>query len=305
MHTLIVKLGATGDVVRTTPLLRRLEGQVTWLTSPKNKALLEGLDRASGVLRAALRVLDWDERSTLAGEHFDLVINLEDEPEIAQVLQSVRYGRIFGAYEGVACGMSYTPEAGGWFDLSLISVHGRKKADELKFQNRRTYQDLIFSGLGLDFAGECYLLPPTLKSDFKGDVAIAPEAGAVWPMKKWAHYEWLKKELERRGLEVNYLPHRPTLLEHLADVRGHRCMVSGDSLPMHLAIGSCLPSVALFSCTSPWEIYDYGILTKIISPLLGEFFYKRGFDPRATTAISPDSVLNAVLQAAGSNVGVR
>jgi len=86
MHTLIVKLGATGDVVRTTPLLRRLEGQVTWLTAPKNKALLEGLD----VTSAELRVLDWDQRSALAGEHFDLVINLEDEPEIAQVLQSIQ-----------------------------------------------------------------------------------------------------------------------------------------------------------------------------------------------------------------------
>jgi heptosyltransferase-2 len=305
MNTLIVKLGATGDVVRTTPLLRRFEGQVTWLTTPKNKALLEGLEGTSGELRAELHVLDWDERSTLAGGHFDLVINLEDEPEVTQVLHSIQYGRIFGAYEDVASGMSYTPEAAGWFDLSLISAHGRKKADELKFQNRRTYQDLIFSGLGLDFAGERYLLPPTPESDLSGDVAIAPEAGAVWPMKKWAHYGWLKNELEHRGLEVNYLQPRPTLLEHLADVRGHRCVVSGDSLPMHLAIGSGLLSVALFSCTSPWEIYDYGILTKVISPLLGEFFYKRGFDSRATTAILPDSVLNAVLQAAGSSVGVR
>ena len=33
--------------------------------------------------------------------------------------------------------------------LSLISVYGRKRADELKFLNRRTYQDLIFEGLGL------------------------------------------------------------------------------------------------------------------------------------------------------------
>ena len=301
MNTLIVKLGATGDVVRTTPLLHRLEGHVTWLTAPKNKPLLEGLARTS----AELRVLDWNDRPELAGERFDLVINLEDEPEIAQVLQSIRYDSIFGAYEDAAHGMSYTSESSKWFDLSLISVHGRKKADELKFQNRGTYQDLIFSGLGFGFAAEPYLLPPTAKSNLSGDVAIAPEAGAVWPMKKWAHYEWLRNELERRGLEVNYLPTRPTLLEHLADVRGHRCVVSGDSLPMHLAIGSGIPSVALFSCTSPWEIYDYGILTKIVSPLLGEFFYKRGFDPRATTAISKDSVLNAVLQASGSKVGVR
>jgi heptosyltransferase-2 len=116
-------------------------------------------------------------------------------------------------------------------------------------------------------------------------------------MKKWAHFDWLKTELERRGLIVHFLPPRPTLLQHLADVCGHRCVVSGDSLPMHLAIGSRIPCVALFNCTSPWEIHDYGLLTKLVSPLLGEFFYKREFDSRATTAISRECVLQAVLSA--------
>jgi hypothetical protein len=37
-------------------------------------------------------------------------------------------------------------------------------------------------------------------------------------------------------------------------------------------------------------------LTKLVSPLLGEFFYQRGFDPRAATAISFDEVLAAVLR---------
>src|SRR5262249_34360866 len=107
-----------------------------------------------------------------------------------------------------------------------------------------------------------------------------------------------------RGLKVNFLPTRPTLLEHLADVRGHKCVVSGDSLPMHLALGSRIPCVALFNCTSPWEIYEYGILTKLISPMLGEFFYKRDFDARATVAISRDAVLRAVLEATRSHVTV-
>ena len=54
--------------------------------------------------------------------------------------------------------------------------------------------------------------------------------------------------------------------------------------------------MAIFTCTSPWEIYEYGLLTKIVSPLLGDFFYKRGFDTRATTAITYDEVLAAVLK---------
>src|SRR5262249_55866934 len=143
-----------------------------------------------------------------------------------------------------------TSSASKWFELSLISVHGRQRADALKFQNRRSYQELIFEGLGFDFRGEEYILPPTAQSDLQGDVAIAAEAGPVWPMKKWAHYDWLKNELEGLGLKVNYLPRRPTLLEHLADVRGHRCVVCADSLPMHFALGSGIPCVGLFNCTS-------------------------------------------------------
>ena len=64
---------------------------------------------------------------------------------------------------------------------------------------------------------------------------------------------------------------------------------------MHFALGSGTRCVTLFTCTSPWEIHDYGIQKKVISPLLEEFFYKRGYDERATTAITVDQVLDAVI----------
>jgi hypothetical protein len=115
-------------------------------------------------------------------------------------------------------------------------------------------------------------------------------------MKNWEYYERLRKQLEAQGLKVNVLPVRESLLEHLGDVRNHRCLVSGDSLPMHLALGSGIPCVSLFNCTSPWEICDYGIQTKIISPLLAEFFYRRDFDRRATMAISLDEVYRATMR---------
>ena len=114
-------------------------------------------------------------------------------------------------------------------------------------------------------------------------------------MKKWAYYDELKKELESEGLKVNILQGRSTLPEHLADVLGHRCLVSGDSLPMHLALGSGLRCVSIFTCTSPWEIHGYGLQEKIVSPFLEKFFYKRGYDRRATTAISVKRVMNAVM----------
>src|SRR5690606_9146778 len=53
MRTLILKLNATGDVVRTTSLLRRLEGEVAWITAPTNVPLLDGVDRKSTRLNSS------------------------------------------------------------------------------------------------------------------------------------------------------------------------------------------------------------------------------------------------------------
>lgn len=288
MKTLIVKLGATGDVVRTTPLLEKLGGDVVWVTEERNKILLNGLT-------SRLRSFSWQERESVPQVDYDLIINLEDTLDVAQFLQRFRGGKWFGAYSAAADELRYTEDSRRWFDLSLISSYGREKADRLKFRNRRTYQELIFEGLGFVFQGEGYLLPTPLQTELSGDVAIAPEAGPVWPMKNWSYYDELKKELESQGMAVNVLPKRSSLLEHLGDVRNHRCLVGGDSLPMHFALGTETLCVSLFTCTSPWEIYDYGLQKKIVSPLLGEFFYKRGFDERAITAISVKETLDAVM----------
>jgi ADP-heptose:LPS heptosyltransferase len=288
MNVLIVKLGATGDVVRTTPVLRRLSGPVTWITAAKNDVLLDGLSDK-------LRHFSWEERTRALDVPYDLAINLEDTLEVAMFLKGVRPAEIFGAYIDSNNSLRYTENSKCWFDLSLISSHGRPEADRLKFLNRQTYQELIFRGLGFDFAGETYLLPEPIETGLSGHVAIAADAGPIWPMKRWAYYGQLKRRLEDSGLIVNVLPERSSLLEHLADVRNHCCLVGGDSLPMHLALGTGTRCVTLFTCTSPWEIYDYGIQKKIVSPLLEDFFYKRGYDERAATAIPVDEVLSAVM----------
>ena len=135
----------------------------------------------------------------------------------------------------------------------------------LKFKNRKSYQELIFDGLGFTFGGEKYLLPQPINTDLRGDIAIAAKAGSIWPMKNWAYYDELRTKLEEMGLRVNYLPIRKTLLEHVGDVQNHKYLISGDSLPMHIALGSNMNCLTIFTCTSPWEIYDYGIQKKIIS----------------------------------------
>ena len=190
MSVLIIKLGATGDVVRTTPLLRQLDGPISWVTAASNLSLLEGIDRP-------VRCVSWEDRGRINDTPYDLVINLEDDLETSRFLKELKFKQLFGAHLQGNDKLAYTLDSRDWFDLSLISVYGRQEADRLKLLNRRTYQDLIFAGLGLAFGGEPYYLPPSKPTGLQGHVAISPTAGAVWPMKKWAY---LRRVRERTGV---------------------------------------------------------------------------------------------------------
>jgi hypothetical protein len=157
MNVLIVKLGATGDVVRTTPLLRQLSGQVTWLTAAKNTVLLDSL-------ADNLRCFSWEERQLVPDIRYDLIINLEDTMEVGSYLKRHQAAQLFGAYVNSQNNLRYTNDSHGWFALSFISAYGREQADKLKLKNRRSYQELVFDGLGFRFDGEPYLLPAAIQT---------------------------------------------------------------------------------------------------------------------------------------------
>ncbi len=287
MTILIIKLGASGDVIRTTPLLRVLPGEIHWLTDDRNAVLLDGV-------KGPALSIPWSKRSILYGRHYDLVVNLEDSSSSAQLLQRLTYDQLFGTYLDGKGMLTYTDSSRDWFDLSLISRFGKESADQLKLRNRKTYQEMVFNGLGYAFKGETYLLPNPIPTELVGDIALAPYSGPVWPMKNWAYYDGLKHRLKVKGLVVNVLPTRRSLLQHLADIRNHRYLVSGDSLPMHLALGSRINCLSIFICTSPWEIYGYGHQRKVVSPKIEEYFYRRDFDETATTSIPVEEVYNEV-----------
>ncbi len=152
MKTLIVKLGASGDVVRTTALLHVLPGEIHWLTSDQNAVFLEGVHPSTTCVA-------WSRRDSIRGERYDLVVNLEDATEAASFLRDVACGELFGAYLTSSGSVDYTENAREWFDLSLISRYGKERADRLKYENRKTYQELVFAGLGLEFKAQPYCLP--------------------------------------------------------------------------------------------------------------------------------------------------
>src|SRR4030095_15853584 len=128
MSVLIIKLGATGDVVRTTPLLRRFDGPVSWITAEKNLALLQGIDRE-------VRCVSWENRRRVADTAYDLVINLEDDRESSSFLKELKFKQLFGAHLNGDDQLAYTSDSRDWFDLSLISTYGGKEADRLKLRH--------------------------------------------------------------------------------------------------------------------------------------------------------------------------
>ena len=73
-------------------------------------------------------------------------------------------------------------------------------------------------------------------------------------------------------------------------------MVCADSFALHIALGLKKQTVALFFVTSADEIEDYGILKKIVSPMLKDFFPERmnEYSKELTGSISSKEVLNAI-----------
>jgi heptosyltransferase-2 len=287
---LIVKLGAAGDVVRTTTILHLFKKwDVDWLVADENQEL---------VPRSRVRTIITDIEQIPAGTFYNRVINLEDDIDVTRkVISRVQTKYVFGSVIDSQGQISYTQDSSRWFDMSLISRFGLEKANQLKLANRLSYQEIIFSSLGYKFSGEKYILPSSLPAtNLKGDIAVAPSAGNRWPTKNWFYFDKLI-DLLSKDFVVNILPHRTTISEHISDISNHQLIICNDSLPMHLALGLGIPVISFFTCTSPWEIYDYGLLTKLVSPKLQEYFYKRDYFQAAAKSISIKAAYDATLKA--------
>ena len=282
---LVIKLGAAGDVVRTTPILHLMGADdVVWITAPENAPLLAGTHA---------RVLTRPADAAAAGP-YDLVLSLEEEHQpLKAIFAALRFRQVIGAYPTAAGVVSYTAELRGWFDMSLISTYDAAEANRLKLANRRSYQEILFAALGASFSGEEYILPRVHATNLVGDFALAASAGLRWPNKQWAHWEKLARQLDGLGT-VNFLPRRATLLEHLGDVANHRIVLAPDSLPLHVAIGMKKPSVGIFNCTSPWEIHAYRRMVPVVSPCLEKYYYANKYAAEATLCLSVDKVYKTV-----------
>lgn len=280
-------------MVRTTPLLRALKGRVTWVTAPESAPLLPRGRR--------LEVLTPAQAARLEGRRYDLVLCLDDDREAARIAALPRARRRVGTLLRPGGTLGYTAGARSWFDMSLISRLGRKRADALKLLNRLSWQEHLFRLAGLRYHGEEYWIVRPKPRPRTGRLLVGLEtrAGERWPVKRWTRYGGLESALRRRGVRTTRFSWKKDLPAHAAAVDRCDLVVCGDTLTMHLALALGKKVVALFLCTPPAEIEDYGRLVKVVSPVFPRHLYSRRPDRHAAGAIPIAPVLDSVLTALG------
>lgn len=330
---LIVKIGAIGDVLRTTSLLPGLAEKyepaaIDWLTSAASRELLDWN-------RFLNRVLTWEERDQ--GADYDLVICLEDEKDVCRFATGVKSDRLVGAYLDHGK-VTYTPSA--WFDMALISQFGLERANALKKTNKKTYQQHMADLLGIKVSPYVFKLTADeieagrkAVRDLglgKGEkiVGINTGAGRRWPQKSWGAEQTidlvkrLKNDLgvvslilggsdeRERNLAIAQETGMPDAGLH--SLRGfaaviNQCpvLLSSDSLAMHFGIALGKRLVVFFGPTSAAEIELYGLGTKLSAPLDCLACYKKKCErqPNCMDELTVESVFRSVDRELKKNAG--
>ncbi|QDU68958.1 glycosyltransferase family 9 protein [Engelhardtia mirabilis] len=158
---LILKTGALGDVLRTTSILPGLHlrypgAEVTWVTAPAALDLVQGHPQVARTL--SLRPDDADGARRLGvelGSAWERVISLDDELPLCALATVVadpkdRPGVLSGAWLRPDGERAYTPDVGPWFDMGLLSVHGKARADQLKLENTESHAAIYAAMLGIE-----------------------------------------------------------------------------------------------------------------------------------------------------------
>jgi heptosyltransferase-2 len=324
MNILIVKLGAIGDVLRTTSLLPGLKqkyypAKIDWITAAAARELLVNNLFIS-------HLWSWEERNQLGA--YDLVIGLEDDKPACEMVANVKSEKIIGAY--LKNGRQvYTPSA--WFDMSAISKYGIERANELKKINQKTYQQHMSELLDIPVSNYVFELTKdeieygrkAIKelgfSRNERIIGINTGAGKRWPQKSWGVEQTIelvkrtRKELgspslilggeqekERNQIISNEtgMPEAGThSLRHFASII-NCCwaVLSSDSLAMHFAIALKKHLVAFFGPTSAAEIELYGLGEKLAPPLDCLTCYQKSCTivPNCMDSLTVDEVFLAI-----------
>jgi heptosyltransferase-2 len=271
---LIIKLGAIGDVIRTTPLLHRLRrdfprSHVTWVTHFPEVVPKGSVDRIVTLNPPDLLLLEANE--------FDLLLNLDKDPEACALALriSAREKKGFTLRAGVPAPIDADAEP-----KFLTGIF-----DDVSKANRKSYVEEIFEIAGMSWNGEGYILerPPARVWDLASQrprVGLNTGCGGRWVSRLWREENWIElaRGLRERGLGVVLLggeaedeKNRRIAAASGADYPGHFSLagfidlvdqtdlvVSAVTMAMHLAIGLQKPLVLFNSIFNRHEFELYG-----------------------------------------------
>ena len=303
MEVLIIKLGAIGDVIRTTAILPGLREKykncrIDWVTKKESFDVLKNNKIINDVY-----LIDNDSNK-LKHKKYDLVISLDDDFEACRLAAKIDSKKIAGAYLPNNK-KTYTNDSALWFDMGLISKFGKKKADELKAKNKKTYQQIMYAILGLKYKKQEPILILNKKElDFgrkfaqkyninKTDLVVGVNTGAGgrWEDKKLSIdrtaelIDKLNKQIKNAKLILFGGPEEKernekikkiiktsiidagcdnSLMEFSALVDLCNVLVTSDSLALHIGVALKKKVVAFFCPTPSAEIELYGRGIKII-----------------------------------------
>ena len=332
-NLLIIKLDAMGDVLRTTcllPMISRLWPgmRVTWITRAESIPLLERNPYITDILPYGTEAV-----IHLAARVFDKVINL-DAGRVSATLASMakakeKIGFILHE-EGYVIATNDAAE--DWLKMGIFD--DLKKANQRTYQEIMcSIVGLTLDGMRYVFdltdeeieKGSQHL--QTMGVDLKKSIiGIHTGGGGRWAQKQWIEENFielivqLKREL---GQSVSILllggPQEKeqnqrilrrveglaiavgcdNTVRHLAAlIRSCSVVLSGDSLPMHVALAMGRRVVVLFGPTSHSEIELFGLGEKVIPDLDCIVCYKQVCDckPNCMELITVNMVKQAMLR---------
>ncbi len=313
---IVIKCGALGDIIRTayviTALARETDAEITWVTSK------QGVD--------FLRFNPYISKITVLGSEdcpieASAVISLDDELEAASYASTIRTESVTGAYTNKNGQIVYTGNSSEWFDMGLLSVYGKDRADELKKQNRRTHAQILGDIVGVRETSPVFfgsIVAEKRWSEMVGQVVrvvgLNMFAGRRWPTKEMLYGETIKlidrmrAELTERGVEARFvvfcdksnIERAKALgataggleiwdcsaggLVFAAAIKACDYVVSTDSLGLHLAIAQRIPNLSYYAPTSAAEIDTFDTGVKVVSMSADYCSYRADADNSSLTA---------------------
>lgn len=320
----IIKLGALGDVVRTLPILIGIkekfpESEIVWITRKESLEIVKSSPYVNEVLVIPFEI----------SESFDVLYNFDVDDEATNLAEKINASEKFG--------FRSENEFVSAFNLGAEYYLNTMFDDELKKKNEKTYQEMMFLAADLPYKKQHHelLLDENHKiyaNNFLGEkqankiIGVHIGAGSRWLSKAW-HREKLMEFVRKAKLkgfeiivfggpneisEINEIkkefsiktnnPHNSPMefasLVNLCDF-----MVCSDSFSLHISLGLKKPTIGLFFCTPPNEVEDYGILIKIVSPMIYDFFPEKmdEYDENLVKSISAEEVLNTIIELQNAN----